>query len=33
VPGQPQNFVFQVTLPLEERSMKIGGAVIPLRPA
>jgi hypothetical protein len=30
VPGQPQNFVFQVTLSLDERAMKIGEAVIPL---
>jgi hemolysin D len=31
-PGQPQNFVFQVTLSLDERAMKIGEAVIPLTP-
>jgi hemolysin D len=31
-PGQQQNFVFQVTLSLEERAMKVGEAVIPLTP-
>jgi hemolysin D len=31
-PGQQQNFVFQVTLSLEERAMKIGEAIIPLTP-
>ncbi len=30
--GQPQNFVFPVTLALEEKAMKIDGAVIPLTP-
>jgi len=30
--GQPQSFVFPVTLSLEERAMKVGEAVIPFTP-
>jgi hemolysin D len=30
--GQPQSFVFQVTLALDERAMKVGEAIIPLTP-
>jgi len=32
IPGQPQNFVFPVTVSLEERAMRIGGVIIPLAP-
>jgi hemolysin D len=31
-PGQPQSFVFPVTVALEEQAMNIGGAAIPLTP-
>jgi hypothetical protein len=31
-PGQPQNFVFLVTVALEESAMKIDNVIIPLTP-